>query len=299
MKQISMYISDYLESKDVGTIIECEEAKACITYSDVISSSSVGVINGREIKCWSKAIRDEKKKALVCRTKNFRLLEVIGIISTISSLIFYVALRLLSFTCFYPLILVSNLVLTGSLALRIYSFIRHKLLLKEFGIQAVVVAQDRLSQERCILKILCPLKISSRTFPEYTVLKGVDLYLQKHPARLNDPDSEFLKLLLCAVIPEEFYGDKVFEQYICPITQKPIRYPVIDLQSHIVYENQALKDLVSKYSTPLSNGEPMTLSQIEKSSIVKKTIDDRLGYYQDRIRQVAIKQIKRDLLAAK
>ncbi len=41
----------------------------------------------------------------------------------------------------------------------------------------------------------------------------------------------------------------------------------------------------------------MTLSQIERSSIVEAKIDDRLYYYQDLLRQVAAKEIERVLLA--
>ena len=284
-----MNISSLLTSKDINTIIRTEEAKSCFVHHDAIYKSPVGIINGREVKCWSKCIRNEKKQNLIKRTKTIILAEVINAISNISAAIFSIIPKLLLPSYPLSITLIATSVIISSLAFYAYAFIRYKLRLIEFGTQAVLADQKNPPQEIQDLEYRSD-RIPRRENAPCSVLH----YLDNHPVTFNSPNNEPISILSQDNIPEEFHEDYFLSLYTCPLTEKPIRYPVREAHSLIVYESQALINWVTEYSTSPSTGKPLALSHIRRFFDAEQMINTRLRHFQNLIIQAAIQEIEAD-----
>ena len=81
-------------------------------------------------------------------------------------------------------------------------------------------------------------------------------------------------------IPDEFEKDSILCEHICPITQSPVRYPVIDPTSGIVYERSALEHWVDlQHSSPITR-RPLQRSDLVVANDIQEAIEKRLAQLQ-------------------
>jgi hypothetical protein len=87
-------------------------------------------------------------------------------------------------------------------------------------------------------------------------------------------------------IPEPLHGDQVFQQYVCPITQQPIRDPVRDpTNGRTVYERHAIVTWLQH--NPVSPMTRMALraEDLQEMPLVRNIINHRLQEYQERLQR--------------
>ena len=79
-----------------------------------------------------------------------------------------------------------------------------------------------------------------------------------------------------ATIPDEYEEDEVFSQYICPITQVPIRYPRRDPQTGHIYEAHAIIGWLELNPTSPLTRSPLTPAELEEVPEIQAQIETRL-----------------------
>ena len=83
-------------------------------------------------------------------------------------------------------------------------------------------------------------------------------------------------------IPEEFEDDEILSQYTCPITQSPIRHPVIDPTSGTMYERAAIEEWIDHHHTSPLSRAPLEKDQLVPNREIQERIDNRLRELQER-----------------
>ncbi len=97
------------------------------------------------------------------------------------------------------------------------------------------------------------------------------------------PDNGPVNLIELSHIPGPLHGDKVFKQFICPITHHPIRDPVMDPDRVTYYERSAIANWIlfeegqgkGPARSPKTS-KPIKLSDLVEAPAVKLAIDARL-----------------------
>ncbi len=80
------------------------------------------------------------------------------------------------------------------------------------------------------------------------------------------------------LIPDVYINDAVLGKNICPITNCPIRHPVVDPTSNTVYEQEAIVSwVVSNRTSPLSR-EPLTVEQLLQAPEIEEEINKHLTF---------------------
>lgn len=147
-----------------------------------------------------------------------------------------------------------------------------------------------------IAECLSKARVVSRTTPlvEEAIAKGTAMTqeaLQKLTAFIKDckeawkvlTHQERVDLLKRETIPAPFYEDDVFSQYICPLTGLPIRHPVKEPDSTILYEKDAISRFIDLHHTSPSTGKALTKEELLPARDEQELIDNRLKRYQDNI----------------
>lgn len=97
-------------------------------------------------------------------------------------------------------------------------------------------------------------------------------------------------------IPEEFHNDPVFSKYICPITQSPIRFIVMDpltkdAENPTFYEHDAIRRwlaqkprLPDQKPTSPATGKPLKVEALLLRPDLQYRIDNRLEFYENEVK---------------
>ncbi len=121
-----------------------------------------------------------------------------------------------------------------------------------------------------------------RTVAEFNTLSSLgslcydSLYKYLHPN---------LDLLSRDAIPLMLQNDEVFSKYKCPITERPIRYPVIITgdEDTTYYERSAITEWINNYGTHPQHFTPLTVDQLEDAVIEANEINNRLSHYEENL----------------
>lgn len=102
-------------------------------------------------------------------------------------------------------------------------------------------------------------------------------------AQVIDPLS--VNLTDLTFIPEALHTDIVFRDYVCPITQEPIRDPVCDPNGTTLYERRAITTWINvNHRSPVTQQPLQVIDLLERPSL-KIAIDTQLAFHQQRMRQ--------------
>jgi hypothetical protein len=82
-------------------------------------------------------------------------------------------------------------------------------------------------------------------------------------------------------IPAVLYGDILFQQYPCPITQLPIRNPVRDPTCGQLFERRAIVAWLQQHPHSPLTRQPLTVAELVEAPEVELQIRNRLQQYQD------------------
>ena len=94
-----------------------------------------------------------------------------------------------------------------------------------------------------------------------------------------------LDLLHYPNIPEPLHGDQVFRQYVCPITQQPIRDPVRDPTNGMtLYQRRAIEVWLQHNPVSPITRRPLQIADLQPAPTVRNQINSRLRQYQDELR---------------
>jgi len=125
---------------------------------------------------------------------------------------------------------------------------------------------------------------------------GVTSYLQNHPVGFNNPANEPLDLLSHDVIAQELQRDPIFMEYVCPITQEPVRHPIKDPVSGTVYEKSAIIEWLSDHQTSPITRQRLRVRDLVACPDVETIINNRLMHFQRLIARAATAEIERQYL---
>lgn len=81
-------------------------------------------------------------------------------------------------------------------------------------------------------------------------------------------------------IPSCLEEDPFFSRYVCPITSRPIRDPVIDPNGTTLYERSEILKWVRRNGTSPMTRQPLAPHQLRDATALKMAIDQRLSGYQ-------------------
>jgi len=90
-------------------------------------------------------------------------------------------------------------------------------------------------------------------------------------------------LLALRKIPEPLHADALLKRYICPVTQKPIRYPVTDPNGNAIYEREAILRWLETHGTSPVTFRPLHARDLVLKSDLKQMIDSRLRFHGERL----------------
>lgn len=86
-------------------------------------------------------------------------------------------------------------------------------------------------------------------------------------------------------IPEEHEDNPVFSQYLCPITQMPMRFPVTapSVPGHPGhhFERKAIIDWLRRNKTNPMNQQPLRLNQLRENTAMREIIENELKRLKD------------------
>jgi hypothetical protein len=93
---------------------------------------------------------------------------------------------------------------------------------------------------------------------------------------------ERVNLLERKTIPSLCYEDSVLSKYICPLTRTPMRHPVEDPETHVLYERDAVNSYIDLHGTS-PTGTVLRKEDLLPSRDIQQQIDDRLKEIQEDI----------------
>jgi len=102
-------------------------------------------------------------------------------------------------------------------------------------------------------------------------------------AQQEAADLEMFDLTRLPFIPEPLHNDPVFRRYICPLTQRPIRFVVADPTFHgrVLYERAAIRTaLAVRPQSPVTRA-PLRVAQLLARPAVQNEINTRLRQLQE------------------
>ena len=108
-----------------------------------------------------------------------------------------------------------------------------------------------------------------------------DFYKKRHAEKQENEIYD--NLLIRQTIPKEFEDDPIFKKNICPITLCPIRFPVLEPRTKVVYEKAAIEEWIQKHHTSPFTRDVLNIEDLEPMPELQKVIDDRLKGIQEGI----------------
>jgi hypothetical protein len=104
-------------------------------------------------------------------------------------------------------------------------------------------------------------------------------------AEIDPFEGDFL--LRLSIIPDALHEDTVFQRYVCPITQRPIRYPLRG-PNGTLYERSAIEEWCRRGEGAMNDPFTRRLTTIQEYApvpMLQNIIDTRLRWHQEEIRR--------------
>lgn len=102
-------------------------------------------------------------------------------------------------------------------------------------------------------------------------------------ARKVEELEEVISLRALPMIPSSLHEDVILKQFICPITNLPIRHPVADPNGHTVYERSAILAWLSFNPTSPVTRESLTPDKLLERPALETLINERLKMHEKKL----------------
>jgi U-box domain. len=113
--------------------------------------------------------------------------------------------------------------------------------------------------------------------------KEAPIQQNETPKEKEEDLQENISLRALPFIPSPLHQDEVFKQYICPITQLPIRHPVGDPNGCTVYERSAILAWLMIQSVSPITKEPLTPDKLIERPALELLINRRLQEHEEKL----------------
>lgn len=155
------------------------------------------------------------------------------------------------------------------------------------------------------VKVAAELEVIGKTYKEAKSLyEKLALFLGQHGNRIprvqrplerasapqnevspkeNEDIQERLSLRDLAIIPSALHQDELFKQFICPITNLPIRHPVGDPNGRTVYERSAILAWLMVRSVSPVTGKSLTPADLQERPALELMINRRLQAHEEKL----------------
>lgn len=158
--------------------------------------------------------------------------------------------------------------------------------LAEMGFRVGTLTKTTREAQRLYIE-LCAYLFGRHAPPAAAIVAAPHPYVPPPPAEVN-PCYGPVNLVDLPEIPLPLHEDVVFSQVICPITQCPVRDPVLDPTNHItIYERRAIveviDDALARGTVPKSplTREPISVERLIALPHRHALITERLRFHQE------------------
>lgn len=152
----------------------------------------------------------------------------------------------------------------------------------EIALRTGVISKPLMSAAEAYAKLTARLNPPLAAAPNPAA--GAALNPQAAAAQPRDP----FDLVALNQIPEELHGDPALAQYICPITQVPIRFPVGDpTTGRHIYEHSAIVEWINGHHNSPMSRQPLAVNQLVPKPATLALINARLTFHSNRLRALA------------
>ena len=147
-----------------------------------------------------------------------------------------------------------------------------------------------------VVRAVAAMPIEDSAVPVYELLerfmRRVVAHFAEAPAaqapggQEEDERIDWTNLMALESIPPPLQNDAVFQRYICPITQLPIRHPVRDPNGITLYERRAIEAYLGEGVRPSPiTRRNMSRHDLQDASGIQAIIDARLHQHQEQFVQ--------------